>query len=172
LKRKTLRLFIIASAIYLFVVIVLRSLIPETLTSTVSLLASPLVVLAILMIIDLSSRATYPSEINARETPRRLRARDLQYLARQVEVAAKASPAYFESILLNRLRDLLTEKVSLETGIEKESLKRVLADERFGPRLLKDQETYALLYCPPPSGAEARLETLRRAIDRIERWKA
>ncbi len=96
----------------------------------------------------------------------------MQYLARQVEVAAKASPAYFESILLNRLRDLLAEKVSLETGMEKESLKRILADDRLGPRLLKDQEMYALLYYPPPRSAETRLETLRRAIDRIKRWKA
>jgi len=172
LKRKTLRLLTIASGIYLSLALMLRSFIPEAFTSTVSLLAFPLVVLAIFLVIDLSSRATYPSETKVRITPRRLRARDVQYLARQVEVAAKASPAYFESILLSRLRDLLAEKVSLETGMEKESLKRVLADDRLGPRLLKDQGMYALLYYPPPSSREARLETLRRALDRIERWKA
>ncbi len=172
MKRKTLRLLVLASGIYLSLALVLRSFIPDALTPTVSLLAFPLVVLAILLVIDLSSRATYPSETNVRKTPERLRARDVQYLARQVKVAAKASPAYFEAILLNRLRDLLTEKVSLETGMEKKSLKRVLADDRLGPRLLRDQETYALLYHSPPSSPDERLETLRRAIDRIERWKA
>ena len=172
MKRKTLRLLIIASGIYLSLVLVLRSLIPEALTPTGSLLAFPLFVLAILLVVDLSSRATPTSEINARKTARRMRARDLQYLTRQVEVAAKASPAYFESILLNQLRDLLAEKVSLEIGMEKESLKRILADERLGPRLLRDQEIYALLYYPPPSSPKARLETLRQAIERIERWGA
>jgi len=172
LKRKTLRLLVLASGIYLGLVIVLRSLIPEALTPTISLLAFPLVVLAILLVMDLSGRAIYPSEIKPKQSFRRLRARDVAYLTRQVEVAAKASPAYFETILRNRLRDLLAEKISLETGVEKESLKRILADERLGPRLLKDQETYALLYYPPPHGPEARLETLRRTIDKIEKWKA
>jgi len=172
LKRKSLKLLVLASGIYLSLVIVLRSLIPDALTPTISLLAFPLVVLSILLVIDLSGQATYSSEIKPKESRRRLRARDVAYLTRQVEVAAKASPAYFETILLNRLRDLLAEKVSLETGMEKESVKRALADEKLGPQLLKDQETYALLYYPPPRSAEARLETLRRAIERIERWKA
>jgi hypothetical protein len=136
------------------------------------LLAFPLVVLAILLVLDLSGRATYPSDVRVKENPRRLRARDLRYLTRQVEVAAKASPAYFETILRSRLRDLLAEKVSLETGMEKELVKRALADDQLGPQLLKDQETHALLYYPPPRNAEARLETLRRIIDKIERWNA
>jgi len=172
LKRKTLRVLVLASGIYLSLVFLFQGLTPEALSPPVSILAFPLVIFAVLLAMDLSGRATHPSEIRAKESPRRLRARDVAYLTRQVEVAAKASPAYFETILLNRLRDLLAEKVSLETGLEKESLKEALADQKLGPRLLGEQETYALLYYPPPRSAEARLETLRRAIDRIERWKA
>jgi hypothetical protein len=60
----------------------------------------------------------------------------------------------------------------LETGMEKDSVKRALADSQLGPRLLKDPKTYALLYYPPPSSAESRLQMLREIIDRIEGWKA
>jgi len=161
-----------ASAVYVLLLVLLRSVVPEALTSTVTLLALPLVLLALILAVDLSDRATFPSEPVARENPRRLRARDVQFLTRQVEVAAKASPAYFETILRGRLRDLLVEKVSLETGMENESVKRVLADGDLGPRLLKDPEIYKLLYYPPPREAEARLQMLRETVDRIESWKA
>ncbi len=101
-----------------------------------------------------------------------MRARDVQFLTRQVEVAANASPAYFETILRGRLRDLLVEKVSLETGMEKKSVKRAIADGNLGSRLLKDLEMYKLLYYPPPRRADSRLQMLREIIDRIEGWKA
>lgn len=172
MKPSTLKLLVIVSGIYLLLLVLFRSIIPETLTPTVTLLAIPLVLLALVLAFDLSDRATLPSRTKAREAPRRLRARDVQFLTRQVEVAAKASPAYFDTILRGRLRDLLAEKVSLENGMEKESVKRTMADANMGPRLLKDLETYKLLYYSPPRGAEARLQLLRQIIDRIEGWKA
>ena len=101
-----------------------------------------------------------------------MRARDVQSLTRQVEVAGNASPAYFETILRNRLRDLLAAKVSLETGMEKDSVKKALGDNQLGPRLLKDPKTYALLYYPLPRSPHSRLQMLREIIDRIEGWKA
>lgn len=64
------------------------------------------------------------------------------------------------------------EKVSLETGMDKESVKRALADPNTGPRLLEDLEIYKLLYYSPPRGAEARLQLLKQVIERIEVWKA
>ena len=163
---------VIASAVYLFLLLLLRSVIPEALTSTVTLLALSLVFLAMILAVDLSDRATVPSETIAEENPRILRARDVQSLTRQVGVAAKASPAYFENILRGRLRDLLAEKVSLEIGIEKDEVKRALADDKRGPRLLEDPRTYALLYYTPPPRADQRLQMLREIIDRIEGWKA
>ena len=125
-----------------------------------------------ILAIDLSDRATFPSESFAQKRSRILRARDVQSLTRQVGVAAKASPAYFENILRSRLRDLLAEKVSLETGMERDTVKRALADERLGPRLLRDSRTYALLYYSLPPRAEERVRMLREIIDRIEAWKA
>jgi len=161
-----------ASAVYLFLLLILRIVVPEALTSTVTLLALPLVLFAMILAVDLADRATFPSETQSQEGPRVLRARDVQSLTRQVGVAAKASPAYFENILRGRLRDLLVEKVSLETGMEKEEVKRALLDDKLGPRLLRDPRTYALLYYAPPPTAEQRLQMLREIIDRIEGWKA
>jgi hypothetical protein len=161
-----------ASAVYLFLLLLLRSVIPEALTPTVTLLALPLVLFAMILAVDLSDRATVPSETMADENPGILRARYVQSLTRQVGVAAKASPAYFENILRSRLRDLLAEKVSLETGMEKDEVKRALADDKLGPRLLRDSRTYALLYYAPPPRADQRLQMLREIIDRIEGWKA
>ncbi len=96
---------------------------------------------------------------------------DMQSLTRQVEVAGRSSPGYFDTVLRNRLRDLLIEKVSLETGMERESVRRTLADERQGPLLLGDFALYRLLYYPPARKSEARLQMLRETIDRIESWK-
>jgi hypothetical protein len=162
----------VSSAVYVLLLVLLRSVIPEALTPTVTLLALPLILLAMILAVDLSDRATIPSETVAQEDHRRLRARDIQFLTRQVEVAANASSAYFETILRGRLRDLLVEKVSLETGMEKESVKRALADGNLGPRLLKDLEMYKLLYYPPPREPKARLQMLRETVYRIEIWKA
>ena len=97
---------------------------------------------------------------------------DMQTLARQIEVAGRSSPAYFDTVLRIRLRDLLVDKVSLETGTERESVRRTLVDERQGQRMLRDFALYKLLYYPPPRTAEARLRMLRETIDRIETWKA
>jgi hypothetical protein len=172
LKRSTLTLLAVLSGLYLLLLTIFRNLIPESATPSISLLAVPLVLLAVILTIDLHYRSTAPVGTKAREESRRLRARDVQSLTRQVEVAGKASPAYFETILRNRLRDLLAEKVSLETGMEKDSVKKALADNQHGPRLLKDPRTYALLYYPPPRSPDSRLQMLREIIDRIEGWKA
>jgi hypothetical protein len=161
-----------ASTVYLSLLLILRIVIPDTLTSSVTLLALPLVLFAMILAVDLADRSTFPSETLSQESPRVLRARDVQSLTRQVGVAAKASPAYFENILRSRLRDLLVDKVSLETGMEKEEVKQVLSDDKLGPRLLRDPRTYALLYYAPPPRAEQRLQMLREIIDRIEGWKA
>jgi len=172
LKRSTLILLVLASAFYFLLLTIFRNIVPESVAPSLSLLALPLVLLALILTIDLRNRSTSPMETKVRKDSRALRARDVQSLTRQVEVAGNASPAYFETILRNRLRNLLAEKVSLETGMEKESVKKALADNKLGPQLLKDPRTYALLYYPPPHSPDSRLQLLREIIDRIEGWKA
>ena len=172
MRRSTLKLLVIASGIYILFLIFLRSLVPETLTPSITLLALPLVILVLILVSDLSYRATAPSKTPARTRLRRFQARDVQYLSRQVEVASTGSQQYFESILLNRLRDILAEKVSLETGIEKEKVKQELADAVKGPALVRDEPLYRLLYSSTPPKGATRVKMLREAIDGIEAWKA
>ena len=100
-----------------------------------------------------------------------MRARDVQSLTRQLEVASSASPAYFETIIRVRLRGLLVEKVSLETGVERETVKKALTDRIQGMRLLKDQRMYELLYYHLTLSPESRLRMLREVIERIEAWR-
>ena len=172
MRRSTLKLLVIASGIYILFLIFLRSLVPETLTPSITLLALPLVILVLILVSDLSYRATTPSKTPTRTRLRRFQARDVQYLSRQIVVASTGSQAYFESILLNRLRDILAEKVSLETGIEKEKVKQELADAVKGPALVRDEPLYRLLYSSTPPKGAARVKMLREAIDGIEAWKA
>lgn len=172
MRRSTLKLLVQASGAYVLFLFFLRSLVPETLTPSITLLTLPLIILAMILISDLSHRATAPSKTQAPTRARRFQARDVQYLSRQVEVAPKASQAYFETILLNRLRDILVEKVSLETGMEKENVKQELGDAAQGQELVRDRRLYALLYSPTPHEEATRIKMLREAIDRIEDWKA
>ena len=172
MKRSTLKLLGVASGIYVLFLIFLRSLVPETLTPSLTLLALPLVILVLILVSDLSYRATAPSKTLVRPKIRRFQARDVQYLSRQVDVASTGSQAYFESILLNRLRDILAEKVSLETGIEIGNVKQELADPVKAPALVRDEPLYRLLYSSTPSKGAARVKMLREAVDRIEAWKA
>jgi hypothetical protein len=170
LRQSTLRRLLLASGVYIFFLVFLRSLVPEELTPSVSLLAIPLVILALFLVRDLFYRSSGPSENPTRTGSRRFRAREVQLLTRQVEVASSASQGFFETIPLARLRDLFVEKVSLELGVEKEKVKRDLADGRLGPALVGDQGLYRLLYSSPPRKAAARVKMLREAIDRIEAW--
>ena len=172
MRRSTLKLLILASGVYVLFLVFLRSLVPETLTPSVTLLALPLIILVLILVSDLSYRVTSPSKSPVRVRLRRFQARDVQYLSRQVEVASMGSQAYFESILLSRLRDIFAEKVSLETGIEKENVKRELADAVRGPALVGNEPLYRLLYSSTPSKRATRVRMLREAIDGIEAWKA
>jgi hypothetical protein len=170
LKRSTITLLILVSAFYLFLFTIFRNIVPESAIPNLSLLAIPLVVLALILTTDLRRRATAPTERGTSNKPKRIRAGDVQSLTRQLEVAANASPAYFETIIRARLRELLAQKVSLETGIEKETVKKALSDRGQGRQLLRDQKMYELLYYHPPVSSESRLRMLREIIDRIEAW--
>jgi len=172
LKRSTVKLLIPASAVYVLFLIFLRSLVPEKQTPPITLIVLPLILLVVVLVSDLSYRATAPSRMQQRTRIRRFQVRDVQYLSRQVEVASVGSQEYFESILLDRLRDIFAEKVSLEAGLEKESVKQELASTVKGPALVKDKTLYTLLYSSTPPKGAIRVKMLREAIDGIEAWNA
>jgi hypothetical protein len=170
LKRSTLKLLVPASAVYVFFLIFLKSIIPEKITPSVTLLALPLIILALILVSDLSNRAIVPSKNPIHVKSRRVRARDVQFLARQVDVASRASSEYFETIVLSRLRGLIVEKVSLEIGVDKERVKQELENRGLGPIMI-GQKLHRLLYGSPPPRGVARVKMLQEAVDGIEAWK-
>lgn len=171
MRRSTVALLVATVAFYIAFLFFLRSLIPENITPSVALLALPLIILAFIVITNLSSQAVQPSGQRFTPKSQRIRARDVQVLSKQIEVGTKASAAYFDQVILTRLRDLLAEKICSVTGVEKESTKLALSDPKTGPRLIKDLELYRLLYYPPSPRPQDRLPTIRRIIDQIEGWK-
>jgi len=86
-------------------------------------------------------------------------------------VAASASSSYFENVVRARLRELLTTKVALETGLETETVRRILLDPRDGPHLLQQESLYHILYGPTPPSGLARISLIGDAIDLIGAWK-
>jgi len=172
LKRRTLRLLALASALYAAFLLFLRSILPENVAPSIPLLAAPLILLALILSSDLSYHATTPSPKPVTTAMQRIPARDVQFLTEQVAVGATASASYFDSIVLGRVRDMLDEKVSLETGLEKKMVKKMLASGVEGMKLLRDQELYRLLYGKLPSKGNARRKMLVETIERIEAWKA
>jgi len=86
-------------------------------------------------------------------------------------VAASASSSYFENVVRARLRELLTAKVALETGLETETVRRILLDHRDGPRLLQQESLYHILYGSTPPSGLARISLIGDAIDLIGAWK-
>lgn len=172
MKRSTLSLLFFASVFYFVALSLFRNIVPQSSLSTLPLLALPLLALAIIVALELRHRSVAPVELKKKQSAGRLRARDVRFLTRQLEVAGTASPSYFNTVIRSRLRDLLAEKVSLETGMEFGNVKTTLADPKLGPLLLKNSRTYALLYYPPPQGAATRLQMLREIIDSIEGWIA
>ena len=170
MKRNTLELLIIATSVYLVFLVLLRGLISDPTIPSVTILSLPVLVFVLIIVSDLSYRSTVPSKTRAPQRLRRFQARDLQYLSRQIEVASGGSQAYFESILLGRLRDVLIEKINLETGIEKEKLKKDLYDPIIGREVAGDP-LYMLLYTPLKSKGASRVKALRSIVDGIEAWK-
>src|SRR5881296_570595 len=96
--------------------------------------SSDLVALAV----DLTGRATNPSDKMKRISPPRKLGRGIETLTKQIKVGETSSKQYYETILLNRLRDVMVEKVSLETGMEIDRTKEILMNKLQGPSLLHD----------------------------------
>lgn len=172
MKRSTAKLLAFASIVYVGFLIFVRGFLPPELTLPIPFLVIPLALLVIILVGDLASRMTVPSNVPVPKPYKRFLGGDLRSLTRQVEVGSRASASFFENVVLNRLRESLEEKVSLETGIEREKARKILADQRLGPGLLKDNTLYRLLYGLPPSKGRARLKMLEEAVARIEAWKA
>lgn len=96
----------------------------------------------------------------------------VQFFSGQIKVATNASNSYFEDVIRSRLKELLVTKVSVETGLEVENVRQLLANLRTGQHLLNDDALYGILYGPIPRTSIRRIEMISDAIDLIGAWKS
>lgn len=171
MKRNSLKLVLVAGIVYYGLLYFAGGFLPEGFTPPLYFLVGPLLVLVLILASDLSARATVPSETRMVRAPSKRLAREVAQLTRQVEVGSRASPDYFENVLMARLRDALVEKVRLETGMDRERVQEILANPRLGPGLLKSDGLYRLLYSPAPARGAARARMLEEAVALVEAWK-
>ena len=171
MKRSTLTLVIGASALYYAILFLAGSLFSRDFQPPLYFLAVPLLILVLVLLSDLSYRATVPTEVRLRNRPSRKFSRQVQDLTRQIEVGTNSSPAYFDKAVLARLRETLVVKVALETGLDEAQLRERLANPRLGPGLLNNDRLYRLLYSPTAAKGSARVRMLEEAIALVESWK-
>jgi len=171
LKRSTIILLGEVSVLYFAVLIFARGFLPETLVVPTYFLILPFVVIVLALAIDLTGRVTTPSETVRNRPPPRKLGRGIERLTRQVEVGTSASKGYYETVLLSRLREILVEKVALESGMDRERTREVLKNKLLGPSVLRDRELYVLLYSGAPAPGPGRFADLERTVKLIEAWK-
>ncbi len=171
MKRSTIRLLVLLSALYFAVLFLARGFVPSSIPFPLYFLVAPLLMVVLFLVSDLSARATVPSDTPMKPKSERKLAWDVQRLTRQIEVGSRASGEYYNSVLLERLRGVLVEKVCLETGMERERVKNVLKNKILGPALLRDRELYRLLYTGAPVPGPGRTRLLEEALAGIEAWK-
>ena len=171
MKRSTVQLIVTVSALYFAVLFLARSLLPGDFKIPLYFLAAPLLLVVLVLASDLSGRATVPTKPGLRRSPRRKLGWDVEQLTRQIDVGVGASSHYYDTVLLARLREILLEKVSLETGMEKNLIQEMLKNKTLGPGLLGDGELYTLLYSGAPARGPERVKTLERLVGLVEAWK-
>jgi len=144
---------------------------PSESTPTLSLTGIPLIVIAVIIVRDLARRSTGPTRQKIIAPREGFKGSPVQFLSGQFRVAAGASNSYFENVVRARLKELLTTKVALQTGLDRDTARRLLSDPSRGPRLLEDESLYRMLYGPSPKSGIARLNMIGDAIELIGAWK-
>ena len=172
MKRNTVKLLFWIALAYGAILLVARGILPSDSTPPTSLIAIPLVVMAIIIVRDMAHRSTNPTRIVSKSIPYAHRGRQVEFLSRQIDVTAKASALYFDDLLRARLTELLVNKAVLESGLQRERVLQLLSDRRSGIKFLKNDTLYKLLYSPAPEKGRARIEMIREAVDLIEAWNA
>ena len=171
MKRSTVELVLVVSALYFALLFIFRGLLPAESSLPAYLLALPLLLVVLVLAGDLSGRASVPTEPKLRVVEGRRLDRRVKQLTQQIEVGARSSKSYYETVVLTKLRDLLVEKVSLETGMERSLVQEILKDQTRGPVLLGSMELYRLLYSGAPAPGPGRVKLLERIAGMVEEWK-
>jgi hypothetical protein len=165
------RLLFWSAVAYGLLLALVRGLFPSESTPTITLTGIPLVVIVVMIVRDLAGSATSPADGKTIAMPISFRGDPVQFLSSQFRVAAGASNSYFENVVRARLKELLTTKVAMETGLESELVRRLLSDPRQCPRLLRDENLYRVIYGPTPEKGLERIRVIEMAVDLIGAWK-
>jgi hypothetical protein len=148
-----------------------RGIFPSDSTPAVFLVGIPLIVIAFVMVRDLSRRSTSPSATPKNTPAHGFKEDPVKFLAGQIRVASDASDAYFDNVVRSRLREVLVSKVALETGYDPIAIRQTLSDSKQGIELLHDKELYRVLYGHLPGTTVALMRMIEDAIDLIGAWK-
>ncbi len=171
MKKRTVKLVVVASIPYYAILYLVSGLFPAEFTPPPYFLVSPLLVLVFIFARDLARRATVPTGVAMKNPPSRTLSRDVEQLTRRIEVGSSSSQSYFDSLLQARLRGVLVERLALETGIERERVRELLENPRLGRGLVRNDRLYRLLYTRPPEPGPARVKLLNDIATMLEDWK-
>lgn len=169
---KTFRLLFWSAVAYAILLVLVDGLFPLGATSALPVTAIPLIVITVIIVRDLTKRSTEPSIRQMTVERSTMKRNQVQFFSGQIKVATNASDSYFEDVIRSRLKELLVTKVSVETGLEPENIRQLLANPRTGLHLLNDGALYAILYGPIPETSIRRIEMIDDAIDLIGAWKS
>src|SRR5881296_3416195 len=171
--RKSLRLILLASIAYAAAVYLTRGFLPNSIPTTLTFLVFPLALLAVMLYLDLHLRARVPSPtlLPGKQSTRSL-GHEVQLLTKRIEVATNSSADYYERIVLGRMKELMVEKASIETGVAVDDVRKILSDPRLARGFLRNDALYNLLYTRSISRGKDRRNMLARLTDLIEDWKA
>ena len=171
MRKSTIELLVWAGVAYGTILVLARGLFPSESTPAISLTVLPLAIIAIIIVLDLRLRSTRPTETRLRLRQVKAPVPRVRLLSDQIRVSANASDSYFENVIRSKLRELLVTKASLESGTDYETARRTLVDPVQGPKFLRDNQLYALLYGPRPEKGHARVQMIENAVQMIEAWK-
>lgn len=171
MKRSTIKLLFWAAVAYGLLLVVARGIFPSDSTPAISLTGIPLVVTVVIILRDLIRRSTTPTEVRAIALRDGFKGSPVEFLSGQIRVAANASNSYFEDVVRSRLRELLVTKAALETRRETDTVRLLLLDSHEGPKLLREDRLYQMLYGPVPEKGLARMRMIEDAVTLIEAWK-
>ncbi|HZD12242.1 MAG TPA: hypothetical protein VE177_01820 [Candidatus Binatus sp.] len=144
---KSLRLIGLASFSYLIIVYLVRGLLPESIPSTFTILVLPLGLIAAILFIDLHNRARIPSRTDqSMKQSTRSIGYEVQQLSRRIMVANGSSSDYYSNVLLGRLREVMAERASIETGMDLDRVRRILSDPEKARSFLRNDALCNLLY--------------------------
>ena len=168
---KTTRLLVWCAIAYGILLILVRGFLPPDSSPSLFLVGIPLIVIVVIVARDLSMRSTRPTTPPTSFSSTSQKENPVRFLSGQIRVAADASDSYFENVIRARLKELLVSKIALETGMDREKTRLVLSDPRSGPRLLRDNDLYTILYGPAPEAGEDRIDMIDAEIEMIGAWK-